>query len=282
MPWERVSLSLTLSFWDIHIPVINSCLEVMGITINDYAIVNVYNPPRTILNILQLGFLSRFRKIILLRDFNSHHTMRGSCSINPSDRSLVSMIKTNDYVVLNTSVPTHFTLVGSYVWNILDLTVVSSSIPSHCFILITDEFLGSHHAIIHVTVHGVVSHITEPLPKWNFSRANLTTFHQLCSSCLNCISLYFKHSYQLSKTSILEAARAAMPQTKYTGKIKVPWCNVTCDLAIKKKKTFSKPHEAYKGANRRPNLQTLPSQGQESYLGGKTIILGEFLQRLDV
>jgi len=50
---------------------------------------------------------------------------------------------------------------------------------------------------------------------------------------LNCISLDLEHSYQLSETSILEATRAAIPQTKYTGKI---WWNVACDLAIKKKK----------------------------------------------
>ena len=237
---------------------------------------NVYNPLRNILNILDLGFLSRFRRIILLRGFNSHHTMWGSRSINPSGRSLMSLIETN------TSAPTHFTLVGPYVWNNLDLTVVSSSMESHCSVSITDEFLGSDHAIIHVTVHGVVPANTEPLPKWNFSRANCTKFHHLCSSSLNCIGLNLEHSYQLFETSILDAARAAIPQTKYTDKISVPWWNATCDLAIKKKKTFSKLHEAYKGANRRPNLQTLPSQGQESYLGGKTIILGEFLQRLDV
>jgi len=58
--------------------------------------------------------------------------MWGGRSINPSGRSLVSLIETNDYVVLNTSVPTHFNLVGPYVWNILDLTVMSSSIVSHC------------------------------------------------------------------------------------------------------------------------------------------------------
>jgi len=113
---------------------------------------------------------------------------------------------------------------------------VSSSIASHCSVSITDEFRGSDHAIIHVTAHGVVLDITDPLPKWNFSRANWTKFHQLCSSSLNCISLDLEHSYQLFETCILEAARAAMPQTKYTGKISVPWWNATCDPAIKKKK----------------------------------------------
>jgi len=69
----------------------------------------------------------------------------------------VSLIESNDYVVLNNSVPTHFTLVGPNVWNILDLTVVSSSIASHCSVSINNEFLGSDHAIIHVAVHGVVT-----------------------------------------------------------------------------------------------------------------------------
>jgi len=200
--------------------------------------------------------------------------MWGGRSINPSGRSLVSLMETNDYVVLNTSVPTHFTLVGPYVWNILDLNMVSSSITSHCSVSITNEFLGSDHAIILVTVRGVVPDIREPLPKWIFSRVNWTKFHQLCSSSLNCISLDLEHSLSAIRNVHTEAARAAIPQTKYTGKISVPWWNATCDLATKRKKHAIKPHEANKGAGRRPNLQMLPCQGQESYPGSKTILLG--------
>jgi len=106
---------------------------------------------------------------------------------------------------------------------------------SHCSVSITDEFHGSDHSIIHVTVHGVVLDITQPHPKWNCSRANWTKFNQICSSSFN-FSLDLEHSYQLFDTSILEAARAAIPQTKYTGKMSVPWWNATCDLAIKTKK----------------------------------------------
>jgi len=54
------------------------------------------------MNILDLDFLSRFRRNILLGDFNTHHTMWGGRSINPRGRSLVSLIESNDYVVLNT------------------------------------------------------------------------------------------------------------------------------------------------------------------------------------
>ena len=82
----------------------------------------------------------------------------------------------------------------------------------------------------------MVPDIKKPFPKWNFSRVNWTKFHQICSSSLNCISLDLEHSYQLFETCILEAARAARPQTEYTGKISVTWWNATCDLAIKKKK----------------------------------------------
>jgi len=67
-----------------------------------------------------------------------------------------------------------------------------------------------------------------------FFTINWIKFHKLCCSSLSCISLDFEHSYQLFEMSKLEAARATIPQTKYTGKISVPWWNAAYLLAVKK------------------------------------------------
>jgi len=57
---------------------------------------------------------------------------------------------------------------------------------------------------------------------------------------------------------------------------------VECDLRSghQKEITCSKPHEANKGANRRPNLQTLPCQGRESYPGAKQSSWANFCNAL--
>jgi len=45
------------------------------------------------------------RKVIICGDFNSHHGMWGSLSMDANGRTSVSFLESNDYVVLNTSTP---------------------------------------------------------------------------------------------------------------------------------------------------------------------------------
>jgi len=52
------------------------------------------------------------RKVIC-GDFNSHHSMWGSLSMDAKRRTLVSFIESNDYFILSTSIPTRFYPVGA-------------------------------------------------------------------------------------------------------------------------------------------------------------------------
>jgi len=49
-------------------------------------------------------------------------------------------------------------------------------------------------------------------------------------------SISLSYVYYLFETSVREAALEAMPQSKKSLKIAVPWWNKQCDVAVKKKK----------------------------------------------
>ena len=111
-----------------------------------YAIFNVYNPPSHHMQTENFVFLSRFRKVVLCGEFNAHHGMWGSA--NHNSRVLLSVLETHDFVVLNTSVPTHYSLSGRYEWSVLALSIVSANVASSCNATVHNEFIGSDHSIV--------------------------------------------------------------------------------------------------------------------------------------
>jgi len=211
-------------------------MEVLGVTVGGYAIFNVYNPPSHHMQTENFVFLSRFRKVVLCGNFNAHHGMWGSLSANHNGRVLLSVLETHDFVVVNTSVLTHYSLSERYEWSVLDLSIVSADVASRCNATVHNEFIGSDHSIVQIAIQGSDPPTKTHIPRWNFQRANWQRFSNLCDLSLPSISMELEQSYQLCETSILQAATASISQTKYSEKISVPWWNVECDRAIKNKK----------------------------------------------
>jgi len=205
----------------------------MDIKIGHYSIINVYNPPSCFLHVNNLEFLSHTNRLILCGGFNAHHDMWGSSQNTTNGTVLVSLLDNHDYVILNSSSPTHFSLTRHTFWSLLDLAIVSNAIASNCSTTITNNFLGSDHSIIHRTVNGVHLQETEFLPKWNFAKANWPKFADMCDRTLLSISPNLEHSYQLFETCVLEASKEFIRQSKPYAKITVPWWNKECEQAVK-------------------------------------------------
>jgi len=172
----------------------------------------------------------------LCGDFKAHHGMWGSLSANHNGHVLLSVLETQDFVVLNTSVPTHYSLTGRYEWSVLDLSIVSANVASRCNATVHNEFIGSDHSIVQIATRGSDPPTKTHIPRWKFQRANWKRFSDLCDLSLPSISMELEQSYQLCETSILQAATTSIPQTKYSEKLSVPWWNAECDRAIKNKK----------------------------------------------
>ena len=168
-------------------------------------------------------------------DFNSHHSLWGSPTSNAAGRFLFSFTENHDFVVFNTSTPTHFSFTRSNMWGILDLVIASRPMTCNCSTEITNEFLGSDHSITSIKTIYVQPALDNFLPGWLLSKANWSDF-RLCESKfsdrLNYLSV--SEMYSAFEDCMREAAKASIPQSKNSHKMFLPWWNEDCELAVKK------------------------------------------------
>jgi len=162
--------------------------------------------------------------------------MWGSVYTNCSYRSFVEALDVHDLVILNTTTPTHLSFTGRNAWSLLDLVLVSCSCASLCTSTVTSEFLGSDHSVVLTAVKASTTPEDLGVPKWNFSKADWQKFSAACDHTLGSFSISLDYAYCLFETSVLEAALEAIPQSKRSIKIAVPWWNKLCDIAVKNKK----------------------------------------------
>ena len=73
-------------------------------------------------------------------------------------------------------------------------------------------------------------------PEMNFGKADWQKFSAACDHTLGSFSISLDYAYCLFETSVREAALEAIPQSKRSIKIAVPWWNKQCDIAVKNKK----------------------------------------------
>ena len=154
----------------------HTAMEAMGIKLNDLHLFNIYNPPGTNLDQQFFNQLTGCRIFIIGGDFNSRHSLLGSPTSNAAERYLFFFIENNDFVVLNTSTPTHFSFTRLTMWGNLDLAIASRSIACNCSTEITKKFLGSDHSIISIQINHVQPALDNSLPRWLLCKANWSDF----------------------------------------------------------------------------------------------------------
>ena len=112
----------------------------------------------------------------------------------------------------------------------------SSSCASLCTSTVTSEFLGSNHSVVSTAVKASSTQEDLGVPKCNIGKADWQKFSEACDHTLCSFSIALDYAYCLFETSAREAALEAIPQSKGSIKIAVPWWNKQCDIAVKNKK----------------------------------------------
>jgi len=172
--------------------------------------------------------------------------MWGSVYTNCSGRSLVEALDVHDLVVLNTTTPTHRSFTGRNSWSLLDLVLVSRSCASLCTSTATSEFLGSDYSVVLTAVMASTTPEDLGVPKWNCGKADWQKFGPAFDKTLGSFSISLDYTYCLFETSVRETALEAIPQSKRSIKIAVPWWNKQCDIAVKNKKyAFNRMKQAW-------------------------------------
>ena len=116
------------------------------------------------------------------------------------------------------------------------MVLVSSSCASLCNSTVTSEFLGSDHSVVLTAVKASTTPEDLGVPKWNFGKADWQKFSVTCDHTLGSFSISLDYVYCLFETSVREAALEAIPQSKRSIKMAVPWWNKQCGIAVKNKK----------------------------------------------
>ena len=117
-------------------------------------IVNLYNKPNNDLPINYLNYFTKYFKLLILGDFNAHHRIWGSTNCGAA---LADWVTSNDYILLNTTQPTHYSDANPNIWFLLDLSIASPGLAHKCTTIITSDFLGSDHSILFVNINENVS-----------------------------------------------------------------------------------------------------------------------------
>ena len=154
--------------------------EVIGTKIKGVNIINIYNKPSNILSNNLLKLIPSLDNVVICGDLNVRHPTLGGAVVNSSGKNLIRFLENGDHVLLDLSVPTHFSTSDQAVWSLIDLTIVSSQIAHNCTTNITHDFLGSDHSIILICINNFDILTKLHLLKWNFEKAGWTAFSNEC------------------------------------------------------------------------------------------------------
>ena len=197
---------------------------------------SLYCPPGESLPVQDLRMLLAElpQPVLILGDFNSHHSAWGCDSVCTRGRLLASLIDEEGLCVLNTGAATHFTMPSGHS-SVLDLSLVSPHlVPLFTWRVDADSF-GSDHFPIWLELRERPSVGCRP-PRWNLRRADWEKFQ----TCLE-DALSSDPTDDLSVTDftslLIGAAKASIPRTSGApSRRPVPWWSDACRDAIRARK----------------------------------------------
>ena len=143
---------------------------------------NIYCPPEKTHKVHELQRFLTDRNVLLVGDFNAHHSIFGSGSTNARGRILENLI-TYEFTVLNTGANTYVNHSGEE--SPLDLAIASKSLATICNWEVIRDPLGSDHfpTLTKVGESAISEDNTEP--KWAYKRADWVRFKDKCHALLN-------------------------------------------------------------------------------------------------
>ena len=194
----------------------------------EITICSIYCPPGAALPVseLHLLMLELPPPVLILGDFNSHHSAWGCDSICPRGRRLASFLNDEGLCVLNTGSPTHFTMPSGRT-SALDLSLASPQL-SPLFTWHADEDpMGSDHFPVWIEFREQISLGRRP-PKWNLAKADWSQFQSRLEEKFQCTSTE-SLSVATFTSKLIEAAQECIPRTSGAQqRAPVPWWSDSC------------------------------------------------------
>ena len=174
--------------------------------------------------------------ILLLGDFNAHHSLWGCSNTDGKGQEIEKFLLQNNLCLINKSNATYIhPATGSR--SSIDLAISDPALFLDLTWHVHDDLCGSDHLPI------ILSHMTvePPLdrpPRWNLQRADWTLFESLCRDRLGATELENRADpIGYFSTTLLSIAEESIPCTSSKARNSCkPWFNDDCKTAVSDRK----------------------------------------------
>ena len=171
--------------------------------------------------------------IVILGDFNAHHTVWGSEQCCVRGRSLERFTHEQSLSVLNSGTRTHFTLPSGQT-SVLDLTICSPQLAQYFTWTVAGDPLGSDHFPIWVE-HSDEPELGPRPQRWNLRKADWSEFSSRIEAALSTPGS--ANSMESFTSLLVSAAEGSIPRTSgFPRRTPVPWWTDECRDAIRARK----------------------------------------------
>ena len=202
----------------------------------EITICSIYCPPGVALPVseLRMLMLELPPPVLILGDFNSHHSAWGCGSICPRGRLLASFLNDESLCVLNTGSPTHFTLPSGST-SALDLSLASPQLSPLFTWRADEDAMGSDHFPVWIEFRERMSLGRRP-PRWNLSKADWSQFQSRLEEAFQGTSAE-SLSVATFTSRLIEVAQDCIPRTSGAQqRVPVPWWSDSCLKAKRARK----------------------------------------------
>lgn len=239
----------SLSFTQITLPPLPPGINAVGIRSSNISFLSVYipHPDSSLIPDLLLLFSSIPSPIVIMGDFNAHHTIWGHHSSNLFGYSLLEVFDDLNLCLLNDGNPTRRAYPTQNPKSAVDLSVCSPALSSLISWQILPLTYGSDHFPILISISTISSPFCNPCPslKYRLSGADWASYSssldlKLESASVSPLDIIISpiQAYNTFAKNITDSTNSHIPLKKLTKHFKTstPWWDSECTSAVSKRK----------------------------------------------
>lgn len=240
-----ILVARSVIFSHIPIPAHSDFISAVAVRVNNTSFLSIYIPdPHSGMIAELFAIISSIPPpIVILGDFNVHHTSWGSHSCDSVSSAFLDLFDNLNLCVLNDGSPTRRVQPSQNPKSAVDLSLCSPSISSRVFWQVIPSSLGSDHFPIKVSFPDPVpSFYPPPRLKYRSKKADWPKFRSCLDEEISLLPPPDSNNLLLVceafKNAVLSAADKSIPRKKKPSK-KIPlppWWDAECLSAVKKRR----------------------------------------------
>ena len=217
--------------------------------------------------------------MLILGDFNGHHTLWGCREIDVRGRVLERFILNEHLVILNTGTRTHVTMPSGST-SALDLSLLSPQLAPLFTWEVADDPMGSDHFPVLLKYNSIVSLGTRP-QRWNIRKADWDGFEAELEQVFSTGATDHATVENLTR-EILCAAGKFIPRTSGNpSRTPVPWWSKECQEAIRARRRAFRAFDRHATTENMIAFRQARASARRVILEAKRLSWRRYVERLN-